>query len=400
MTPHAGATPARPLQFRLLDHIEAVEPARWDALVPAAATPFAEWRFLHALEASGSAAPRRGWTPCHPTIWRGRELVAAAPGYLKTHSMGEFLYNDFRWPEVAGRFGVRYYPKLILAVPFSPATGPRLLTVPGEDREALVARLLEETRRAVEHAGWSSLHVQFQTAEETALLARHGFAPGGGIQFQWENRGFRTFDDFLARFNAKRRHMLKSERAQLAKDGTSVRTISGAELTPEWLAFASACYEATVDKHAWNAPHLTPAFFQAAGATFPDRVELVVAEEGGEKLACAFNLRGPRRLYGRHWGALQDRRYLHFNVCYYHSIERAIAEGLEAFEPGAGGEHKLARGFEPTLVHGAHWFAAPRLHAAMSAHLAREVSYLAAEAGQAREQGLAFRAGTSGGGQE
>jgi predicted N-acyltransferase len=216
------------------------------------------------------------------------------------------------------------------------------------------------------------------------------------VQFHWENRSYRTFDEFLGRFNSKRRHMLKAERAQLDKDGTTVRTLTGEELTSEVMAFASRCYEATVDRHAWNPPHLTPEFFARVPAAVPGAVEVVVAEEGTRRLACAFNLRGDTRLYGRHWGAVDDRRYLHFNVCYYHSIERSIALGLAAFEPGAGGEHKLARGFEPTLVRSAHWFAEPQLQAAMRAGLSREVEAWRAEVERTRAEGLAFRSGAGG----
>lgn len=364
----------------------------WDALVPADAKPFLDWAFLDALEQTDCAVPERGWVPCHFGVWQGDRLVAAAPGYVKTHSLGEYMYNDFRWAEAARRsFGVDYYPKLILAVPFSPATGRRVLVAADADRAAMTRLVLHAAQELVRQQGWSSAHALFVRPDDLDVFEQEGWAGGAGLQFHWTNDGYRDFDAFLARFNSKRRHMIRSERAQLGRDGTSVRTLTGDALTEDVMAFVARCYEHTVDSHAWHAPHLTPAFFQQAARRLPGQVEVVLAEEGGKRLGAAFNLRGATRLYGRHWGAVEDRRFLHFNVCYYHSIERAIELGLEAFEPGAGGEHKLARGFEPALMHSAHWFAHPPLHAAMSGHLAREVEYYAAQVEGARRDALAFR---------
>lgn len=363
----------------------------WDALLPPEGPPFLEWTFLDVLERSGCAAPEKGWGPAHLTLWRGTTLVAAAPAYLKSHSMGEFFYNDFRWPAVAAQLGARYFPKLVVAVPFGPATGPRVLVAPGEDVSELRAALLGGAAELAQAQGWSSVNGLFLSDAERPAWTAAGYAPGAGLQFHWTNRGYRTFDDFLARFNAKRRHMVRSERAQAAKDGTTIRTLSGAGLTPAVLSFASRCYDQTVEQHAWNAPHLNEAFFLAMGERFSHRAEVVLAEEGGRPIAAAFNLRGERRLYGRQWGAVEDRRFLHFNVCYYHSIERGIADGLEAFEPGAGGEHKMPRGFEPTLVHSAHWFAEPRLRAVLSTHLRREVAAYEAHVTELRASGAAFR---------
>ena len=381
---------------KVLAAIAHVPRPAWDALAVPGGAPFLEWGFLDALERSGSAVAARGWTPRHLTLWRGDALIAAIPAYAKTHSMGEFMYNDFRWSGVTPRFGVSYYPKLILGAPFSPATGPRPLVAAGEDRRALTVLLARAAQELAREEGYSSVNVLFARPEDLPAFAEADFTPGAGLQFHWYNRGFGSFGDFLGQFNSKRRHMLKSERAQLAKDGTTVRTLRGEELTPEVLAFASRCYEATTDKHAWNAAHLTPEFFRMAGEQFPHLAEVVLAEEGGRWLGSAFNLRGATRLYGRHWGALEDRRYLHFNVCYYHSIERCIAEGREAFEPGAGGEHKLARGFEPTLVHSAHWFVNERLQAAMRNYLPQEVAAHQEQVEIARESAVAFKAGRSG----
>lgn len=386
---------AGPLTAQVVGSVGELEMEAWNALVPADGSPFLRWEFLDALERSGSAAPDKGWTPHHVTLRRGDRLVAAAPGWVKTHMMGEFFYNDFQWAQVTPRFGVRYFPKLILSVPFSPATGPRLLVAPGEDAPALRRALVRAAMDVAREKKLSSVAAQFVRVEELEALVAEGFHHAVGVQYHWENAGYSTFGDFLGEFNSKRRHMLKSERAQLAKDGTTVRTLSGDALDDRWMEFASRCYEATVDRHAYQPAHLTPAFFQQVARTLPGRVELVVAEEGGRPIAAAFNLVGPHRLYGRHWGALENRRHLHFNVCYYHSIERCIADRLEAFEPGAGGDHKLARGFQPTAVHAAHWFVEPRLDAAMGAYLARSAAHAEEQVAEARAARIAFRAGAS-----
>jgi predicted N-acyltransferase len=368
----------------------------WDSLLMPGAEPFLEWNFLNALEESGSAVPRRGWTPCHFTVWRGDRLVGAMPGYVKTHSMGEFMYNDFRWGGFTPKFGVSYYPKLILGVAFSPATGPRPLVASTEDRAGITRAIAESAQQHAHDEGYSSVNVLFVSESDLPAWEAIGFSGGGGLQFHWENEGYATFDDFLKRFNSKRRHMVKSERAQLKKDGTTVRSYRGDELTPELMKFVSTCYEATFDKKAWNDPHLTPKFFQLARERFPNRVDVVLAEEQGRWLACAFNLRGSERLYGRHWGAVEERRYLHFNVCYYHGIESSIAEGLKVFEPGAGGEHKLPRGFQPTLMRSAHWFVHPRLHSTMAGYLAQETAAYRAHVMSIRESQAAFKGGSSG----
>lgn len=382
-----------PLEVRVLKAVSEVPRESWDALVPDAGRPFVSWDFLDVLEKSGSAIAARGWTPAHVTLWRNQVLVGACPAYVKSHSMGEFFYNDFRWAPAMVPFGVEYYPKLFVGVPFSPATAPRLLTTSPDDRKVLAVALKEIARRA----GLSSVNVLFATDDELETLESAGFHTGAGMQFHWENDGLQSFDEYLGRFNAKRRRMVRDERAQLAKDGTNVRLVQGAsgKLTPELMAFASRCYLSTVEAHAWNAPHLTESFFIEMAQRMPERVELVVAEENGRLLASAFNLRGDKRLYGRIWGAVEDRRFLHFNVCYYDSIERCIQDGLEAFEPGAGGDHKLTRGFSPTLVKSAHWFANPSLHDAMGAHLERETAGMTSQVQRAREAGLAFRAGSS-----
>ncbi len=384
------------LQVRVATSMREFSPAAWDALVPAAALPFASWAFLELLERSGSATPERGWQPMHVSLWEEERLVAAAPAWLKSHSMGELFYNDFRWAEAVARHGGAYYPKLVATVPFSPIPAPKLLV--GEGQQAAESRrMLARALFAVaEQMRISSASVLFASSEDLAALVAEGFAPGAGVQFQWERKDDKSVEGFLARFSAKRRHMLKTERAQPAKDGTLIETLTGAELTPDRMAFAARCYANTVDRHAWTAPPLTEAFFQGAPAALGDALELVVASEQGREIACAFNVRGADRLYGRHWGALEERRFLHFNVCYYHAIERCLELGLTAFEPGAGGEHKLVRGFEPVVVRSAHRFVDPDLQRAFVTHLGREVAAIEAEVGRLRSEGAAYRSSRTG----
>lgn len=381
------------LNAKLLRSITEIPRETWDALLTEDAAPFLEWTFLQILEESGCASPERGWTPSHLTLWREGRLVAAAPAYLKTHSWGEFTYVDFSWDQLAAQLGVRYFPKLVLGVPFSPATGPRILTAQGEDRPALVAGLCQVARELARSEGYGGVHVHFPRTEDLEALQGAGFLRAAGMQFHWLNAGYPDFNAFLARFNSKRRSQLKAERAQLARDGTTVRTLTGSELTPEVMRLVTRAYFANLGKHAWSEPHLNESFYLLAGERFSHRAEVVVAEEDGRPIGAAFNLRGDKRLYGRQWGALEDRRYLHFNVCYYHSIERCIARGLSAFEPGAGGEHKMVRGFEPTVVHSVHWFPDQRLQAALAGWLPRQVARLEAQVATAREAHVAFRAG-------
>lgn len=359
-------------KLKLLESIDDVPRDAWDALVPPSGRPLLEWAFLKAMEGSDSAIPEKGWRPRHLTLWEGDVLVAAAPAYEKAHPWGEFVYNDFEWPRVAQHFGVRYFPKLILAVPFTPVTGPRVLTHPTRERTPLVRHIARAAFEVTTELGFSSAHLQFGTPEETQLFAEEGFARAAGVQYHWKSEGERDFDGFLQRFNAKRRHMLRTERRQLEKDGTTIRTLRGDELTPEVMRFVAACYRDTVGKHDFGVHHLTDRFFELAGETLSHRSEVVLAEEQGRPIAAAFNLRGDKRLYGRQWGALDDRRFLHFNVCYYHSIERCLEEGLEAFEPGAGGEHKVPRGFDPSLVESAHRFVHPVFHQVMADFLGRQ----------------------------
>jgi hypothetical protein len=363
-----------PLTVKVVRSLGEVAPAAWDALVPPEARPISQFAFLQLLEESGSAGEQNGWWPRHLLAYRGDVLAGAAPAYLRTNSFGEFMYNDDAWPLVASMVGVDYFPRLVLCVPFTPVTGPRLLVRPGEDAGAVRRALVQGALGLARDERLGSVNVLFPADEELAELAPLGFAAGAGVQFHWRSGGARTFDEFLQRFPSHRRNTLRRERAAAAKQGISVRTLAGAEITPEAAAFAALCYERTAVRYGWDGPRLTEAYFRLAAERLGDGVEVVLAERDGRPIAGAFNLRGPGRLLGRQWGAVEDVPFLHFQVCYYHPLERCLQQGVPLFEPGAGGEHKLPRGFDPVVVRSAHRFLDARLHAALSRRLARETA--------------------------
>jgi hypothetical protein len=355
----------------VLGAVREVPQQAWDALVPAGGAPFLEWAWIDALEQSGSVAPERGWHPRHFTLWRGQTLVSAAPGYLKDHSQGEFVF-DWSWASAAERAGIHYYPKLILAVPLTPATGPRFLAAPGEDAQA---RARDLARAALEHARQerlSSVHVLFPTETELAWLEAEGFAPRSSVQYHWVNRGYRTYEDFLARFQSKRRHQLRRERRAAAEQGLTLRTIRGEALEDVDPGEVYRLYRSTVDRYLWGKRHLNRAFFEQILQVFRHHVELVEVRRGETLIAGTFNLATDKVLYGRYWGAFEEVPFLHFHACLYHPVEECIARGRERFEPGAGGDHKLTRGFEPSLTFSAHWIAHAGLDRAVRQFLQSE----------------------------
>ena len=360
-----------PTRVRVLSSVAEVAREAWDAVVGVDALPFLRWDWLNALEASGSATAATGWQPCHLTLWRGSALVALAPAYLKHHSLGEYIY-DFAWAEAAESLGVRYYPKLLIGVPLSPITAPRFVAAPGEPPEAARASLLTAALDIARERRCSSVHVVFPPADEAAALEAAGLSRRTGMQFHWRNPGYRTYDDFLQRFSSKRRHQLRRERAAAESQGISLETVQGPALGPEHALLAYRFYEATCAKNSWGRLQLTSDFFARAFRTLSPSIELVLAKRSGQVVAGAFNLTHGQRLFGRYWGCFEDHPFLHFNVCLYHSIDACIREGRESFEPGAGGEHKVARGFEPTAVHSAHVLFDPRLDRAVRDFVERE----------------------------
>ena len=363
--------------LRILDALAEVTAASWDALFAHEAdraSPFVRHAFLDAAEATGCASPRTGWRPRHLTLWRGGRLVAAAPAYARDRSDGDFG-RDWDWAAASERAGVPYYPKLVLGVPFTPASGRRLLVAEGEDRRAAVRALLAGARAVAEDEGLRSVQVLFPLEEEAVELEAAGLATRVDFQYHWRNAGYREFAEFLARFSSKRRNTIKRERAAPERQGISIRTVRGDELAADPGGWARAMFDlhrASVDRMAWGMRWVSRSFYERVLSTMPDALEIVEARRGARLVAAAFNVASTARLYGRYWGCREDHPFLHFNVCLYHSIEECIRRGLQAFEGGAGGEHKLARGFEPALTRSAHLFLDARLGTPVRNHLAAE----------------------------
>jgi predicted N-acyltransferase len=344
----------------------------WDRLA-GGGNPFVSHAFLTALEDSGSVGPGTGWSPAPVVIEDGRgTLHAALPAYLKNHSQGEYVF-DHAWADAWHRAGGHYYPKLQIAVPFTPATGPRLLL--GDD--AYAAPLLNAAERLCAQHGLSSAHATFIEPAQRRLFERAGWLLRNDIQFHWENRGYTSFDDFLGALSSRKRKDLRKERAR-AQEGVEIRHVTGADLRPEhWDAFWDF-YQDTGSRK-WGHPYLTRGAFDLFGERMAESVLLVLAYEHGEPIAGALNFIGADALYGRYWGCTRDRPFLHFELCYYQAIDAAIARGLQRVEAGAQGGHKLARGYEPVQTWSAHWIADPGFREAVADFLEREREGVAQE---------------------
>jgi hypothetical protein len=358
------------LQLRRYTSYTQIEPRAWNAL---AGTEFPVLRheYLLALEASGSACAVTGWQPL-PIMVEDENggMLGAVPLWLKSHSYGELVY-DFAWAQAYERAGLRYYPKLVAAVPFAPIGGPRLLIAPGADHTAIVDALIEGARAVADEAHASSLHWLFTNDADTADLTARGFLHRTGFQFHWLNRGYQTFDDFLAGFTAEKRKKLRRERRYVREAGVKTRILAGHEITPElWDRFYDF-YAGNIERHG-GMIHLTCEFFHMLGKSLPEAVALAVAFRGNEPVGAAINLRGSNALFGRYWGGEPGINSLHFETCYYTPIEYCIREGLTRFEGGAGGEHKLARGFLPATTHSTHWLRHPEFSKAVVDFLERE----------------------------
>ena len=366
------------LEVHVRDAVSDVPAAEWDRLwahEPALATPFVQHAWLDALEQSGAVAARSGWVPRHLTLRRAGRLVAAAPAYARSDSDGDFG-RDWAWAEAAERAGIPYYPKLVLGVPFAPVTGRRILVAEGEDRAEATRAIGAAARAVCEEEGLRSIHVLFPWGEEARDLEGCGLARRVDFQYHWVNEGYRSFDDFLGRFPSKRRNAIRRERAEPARQGIAIRTVRGDELGDDpagWARAVAELHRASVDRMAWGRRVVDRAFYERVFRAMPGSLEVVEARRGGRLLAMAFNAASPERLYGRSWGCRGEHRFLHFNVCLYHSVEDAIGRGLKAFEPGAGGEHKLSRGFEPAETWSAHAFLDARLDAPVRRHLEVEL---------------------------
>ena len=342
------------MQIRSIDVLSVVAAPEWDALHEGR-NPFVSHAFLSGLEQHGCLRDDWGWTPRHLTLWDNDTLIAAAPGYLKTNSHGEFVF-DHAWARAYAHYGRDYYPKWLCAVPYSPVTGPRLLARDATARGQLLSAIIEMTRQT----GCSSAHINFlDERDDAACDDSGGWLPRIDVQYHWRNDGgWRCFDDFLGAMDHKHRKNIRQERAKVMRSGATFRVVHGDEASEVDLADMHGFYLQTFADYG-NSPALTLEFLRHLARTMPRQLVLILADHEGQTIAGALCLRGGDTLYGRYWGATRTLPGLHFETCYYQGIDYCLREGLTRFEPGAQGEHKIDRGFLPAFVHSRHWIADP-----------------------------------------
>lgn len=363
------------MRLKRLERLSEIPAAEWNALV-SGQNPFLSHEFLCALERHDCVGESVGWQPWHVVCRDDREqLLGAAPLYLKTHSYGEFVF-DWSWAEAYRRQRLPYYPKLVSAIPYTPVASPRLLLTPHQPRprdtaQTMIEFTLEECRRH----GLSSMHWLFPTPVDLEPLVAQGFLPRLGCQFHWRNRGYRDFQDFLDTLTAKRRKNINRERRRVREAGLELRILPGRELSEAQWRTVHAFYRSTFHRLG-GLPTLTLPFFQDVAATLGDRLVVVLAFAQGREVASAISFRSVDTLYGRHWGCRADYDSLHFEACYYQGLEYCIQHGLQRFEPGAQGEHKVYRGFLPTLTYSAHWIAHAGFRRAIADFLEQETPAL------------------------
>ncbi|GJE60009.1 GNAT family N-acetyltransferase [Methylobacterium trifolii] len=381
-TPEAAVPP---LQVRALAGLKEIGAAAWDACATSPETleggdethnPFVSHAFLSALEDSGCVSRKTGWLPLHVVLEREGRVLGVTPCYLKSHSQGEYVF-DHGWADALERAGGSYYPKLQVSVPFTPVTGPRFLIAPGADPELATGGLVAGLRALREQTRASSIHVTFMQEAEWARAGAAGFLQRTDQQFHWDNPGYASFEDFLGALASRKRKGIRRERRDALSPGISVEHLTGADITEaHWDAF----YEFYTDTGArkWGRPYLNRRFFSLLSERMADRVLLVMARRAGRYVAGAINLIGDKALYGRNWGCIEEHPFLHFEICYYQAIDFAIGRGLRRVEAGAQGEHKLARGYRPVLMHSAHDIADPGFRKAVADYLNRERAHVAA----------------------
>ncbi len=341
------------IEIKVLRSISDVKAEDWNACA-GSNNPFVQHAFLKALEDSGSVEPETGWLPQHLVVEDGNGLVVGCvPMYLKGHSQGEYVF-DHSWADAYERTGRDYYPKLLAGVPFTPATGPRLLTRPGPGAKLMRDKLILGMVEATHQLKVSSLHVLFPDEDEWTRMGELGMLKRTAQQFHWLNDGYETFEDYLMSLNSRKRKAVRRERRGATENGIEIEVVTGPDLTEtHWDAFWQFYEDTSARK--WGRTYLTRDFFSKINETFADNTALVLAKRDGRYIAGALNFIGEDTIFGRNWGCIEDHRFLHFEVCYYAAIEFGIKRGLQKVEAGAGGQHKITRGYLPTLTYSAHW---------------------------------------------
>ena len=362
-------------EVRILQSLSEVTPDMWNTCVNRDA-PFLRHEFLHALETSGCVGESQsrgdhhtGWQPQHLVVMgdNNKTLLGALPAYLKYHSYGEYVF-DWSWADAYRRAGLKYYPKLLVAIPFTPVTGPRILVHPEGDYEDIARTLLSATTLLAEKFDLSSIHINFSTEDENRFICDNGFLQRQGVQFHWHNNGYSAFDDFLTTFSSKKRKNVKRERRQVVEAGVSYEWLRGDEVSDELWQTYYGFYRSTIDVRGASA-YLNGKFFKTLGATMPDVVRLLIARRNNVPVAGALFLQGSNALYGRYWGASEWIDGLHFETCYYQAIEYCIKHNIQRFEAGAQGEHKIKRGLLPVKTFSAHWLAQAQFQHAIAKFL-------------------------------
>ena len=359
------------MRFELADGIADVAPEHWNPLV-GDGSPFLEWEWLASLEEAGTLGAERGWLP-RPLLGYddASKLVLAAPIYVKGHSEGEFVF-DFAWADAAHRSGLRYYPKLLVGVPFTPVGGARILTSPGLERTPWLRGAGRFLRELCSGNDLSGVHINFCGEDEYESLREDGWLARLGLQYHWRNRGYSTFEDYLGELRSKRRNQVKRELRTIDEAGIRIEVRVGHDIPDAWFPAMYRFYRTTIDHNPWGRLYLNETLFELLRERFRERLCFVVALRGDEPVAGAFNVQKGQALYGRYWGCDETVRNLHFAVCYYAGIKHCIDHGLERFEPGAGGQYKQLRGFDAAPTRSVHHLEDPRLADAVARYLESE----------------------------
>ena len=360
------------VEIELLEGVAQIPRDEWNALV-AEESPFLEWEWLSSLETAGCVGADSGWQPSPLVLREEGRIVAACPLYIKHHSEGEFVF-DWGWADAAHRAGIRYYPKLLAAVPFTPVTGARFLTgtAPASERAKRIDQISVALREICERGDFSSVHVNFCLADESRALAACGYLLRVNFQYHWHNAGYESFDDYLAHLRSKRRNQVRRERRGVAEQGVTTEVVRGDEIPDAAFSAMFSCYISTVESHYYGRQYLNQEFFELIRERFRHRLCFIIAKRGDKIVGGTTNVVKGDALYGRYWGALERIRYLHFETCYYAALEHCIATGLQRFEPGAGGDYKFLRGFDARPTHSLHYLSDPRLSEAVSRFLESE----------------------------
>ena len=371
--------------IKVFPDIREIDRECWDKCAApkgAAFDPFTSYNFLRALEESGSACPQSGWSPCHLGLESSRgEILGVVPSYLKSHSQGEYVF-DYAWADAFERAGGRYYPKLQISIPFTPATGKRLLVCDPANSKVIEAELAKGVLSLADRLKASSVHLTFLDKQQWQGLGDLGFLQRTHSQFHWENRDYHSFNEFLDSLASKKRKNIKRERKGALESGVAIERLSGKEILEyHWDAFYRFYLDTANRK--WGSAYLSREFFSLIGESMPEKILLIMCKKGGRYVAGAINFIGSECLYGRNWGCSEDYPYLHFEVCYYQAIEFAIDKNLKRVEAGAQGAHKLARGYMPTHTYSSHWIANNSLAGAVAhyldeerQHVDREIDYI------------------------